>query len=114
MVRVVPEFGGDEDFGAGDAAFLDGFAYCGLGAVAVGVINEMCRQRVNDGKRTFELCRCGGIRLSKPQRQLLLVHLHLARSQSLQLGFRRLCLGEASCGVWPLFVFEVRFERTIE
>lgn len=37
MVGVVPEFGGDEDFGAGDAAFLDGFAYSGLGAVTVKV-----------------------------------------------------------------------------
>ena len=35
MVGVVPEFGGDEDFGAGDAAFLDGFAYGWFGAVAV-------------------------------------------------------------------------------
>ena len=44
VVRVVPEFAGDEDFGAGDAAFLDGFAYGGLGAVAVGgVVSEMWR-----------------------------------------------------------------------
>lgn len=35
VVGVVPEFAGDEDFGTGDAAFLDGFAYGGLGAIAV-------------------------------------------------------------------------------
>ena len=40
---VVPEFGGDEDFGAGDAAFFDGFAYGGLGAVAGKVVSEVCR-----------------------------------------------------------------------
>ena len=34
MVRVVPEFGGYEDFGAGDAGLLDGSANGGLGAVA--------------------------------------------------------------------------------
>ena len=36
VVGVVPEFAGDEDFGAGDAALLDGLAYGGLGAVTVG------------------------------------------------------------------------------
>ena len=107
---VVPEFGGDEDFGAGDAAFLDGFAYGGLSAVAVRGVRNMCRRRVRDGRRTFERCRCDGIRLLGPQRQLLPVHLHLARSQSLQLGFRHLCSGEAWCGVLPLFLFEVRLE----
>ena len=63
MVGVVPEFGGDEDFGAGDAAFFDGFAYSGLGTVAVRVVSGMCRRRLSDGRRTFELCRYGGIRL---------------------------------------------------
>ena len=33
MVRVVPELGGDEDLGAGDAALFDGCADGGLGAV---------------------------------------------------------------------------------
>lgn len=107
MVGVVPEFGGDEDFGTRDPALFDGFAYSGLGAVAGRVVSEKCRGRVNGGERTFGLCRYGGIRLLMPQRQLLPVHLHLARSQSLQLEFRRLCLREVSCGVWPLFLLEV-------
>ena len=93
-----------------NTAFFDGFAYGGLGAVAVRVISEMCIRRVSDGRPTFELCRCGGILLLTPQRQLLPVHLHLARSQSLQLGYRRLCSREASCGVLPWFLFEVRRE----
>ena len=63
VVGVVPEFGGDEDLGAGDAALLDGFAYSGLGAVAMRVVSGRCRRRVSDGRRTFELCRCDGIRL---------------------------------------------------
>jgi hypothetical protein len=33
VVRVVPEFGRDEEVGAGDAGFLDGGADCGFGAV---------------------------------------------------------------------------------
>ena len=33
VVRVVPEFAGDEEVGTGDAGFLDGGAYGGFGAV---------------------------------------------------------------------------------
>ena len=51
MVRVVPELGGDEDLGAGDAALFDGCADCGLGAVdARGVdVSVACFQGFRDG-----------------------------------------------------------------
>ena len=39
VVRVVPEFGGDEDFGAGDAALLDGGADGRLSAVDAGSVD---------------------------------------------------------------------------
>ena len=51
MVRVVPEFGRDEDFGAGDTAFLDGGADGGFGAVDAGgvYVAVACFQGFCDG-----------------------------------------------------------------
>ncbi len=51
MVRIVPEFGRDEDFRAGDAGFLDGGADGGLGAVDAGGVDVAvaCFEGFGDG-----------------------------------------------------------------
>lgn len=58
VVGVVPEFGGDEEGGAGDAGFLDGGAAGGFGAVSDVVVNleddltERRQKGIGDGRET--------------------------------------------------------------